>query len=97
MRRVLLNGRATAFVFAVASVLSCSPGFAAGPLGSVEIERGEPIEIRALLSETVVTSVSPLIGTAIELAVEDFGPLHGHGVSIETLDEMCSGAKSGRI
>ena len=91
MRRVLLNGRATAFVFAVASVLSCSPGFAAGPLGSVEIERGEPIEIRALLSETVVTSVSPLIGTAIELAVEDFGPLHGHGVSIETLDEMCSG------
>ena len=49
------------------------------------------IEIRALLSHTVVPSVSSDIQTAIEIAIKDFGPINGHQVSIETLDEMCSG------
>ena len=49
------------------------------------------IEIRALLSHTVVPSVSSDIQTAIEIAIKDFGPIDGHQVSIETLDEMCSG------
>ena len=64
---------------------------AAGPLGAVEIKRGAPIEIRALLSGSVVPSVSPLIGTAMELAIRDYGPIHGHRVSVRTLDERCSG------
>ena len=91
MRNVPPIGRTSVLAAAVSAILACSSGFAAGPIGEVEIERGEPIEIRALLSESVVTSVSPLIGTAIGLAIEDFGPIHGHPVSIETLDEECSG------
>ncbi|MCY4480426.1 MAG: branched-chain amino acid ABC transporter substrate-binding protein [Rhodospirillales bacterium] len=91
MRNVPPIGRTSVLAAAVSAILACSSGFAAGPIGEVEIERGEPIEIRALLSESVVTSVSPLIGTAIGLAIEDFGPIHGHPVSIEILDEKCSG------
>ena len=91
MRNVILGGRASVLAIAVSAILVCSNALAAGPLGKVEIERGEPVEIRALLSESVVTAISPLIGTAIELAIEDFGPIHGHPVSIETLDEKCSG------
>ena len=91
MRMPLLNKQASVLAFMVASVFACSTVFAAGPLGGVEIKRGEPIEVRALLSDSVVPSVSPLIRTAIELAIEDFGPIHGHGVSVETLDETCSG------
>ena len=49
------------------------------------------IEIRALLSHTVVPSVSSVIQTAIEIAIKDFGPINGYQVSIETLDEMCTG------
>ena len=91
MRNLPLTRRASVLAAAVSAILVCGNGFAAGSLGMVEIKGGEPIEIRALLSETVVTSVSPLIGTAIDLAIEDFGPIHGHPVSIETLDEKCSG------
>ena len=36
-------------------------------------------------------AVSSDIQTAIEIAIKDFGPINGHQVSIETLDEMCSG------
>ncbi|MCY4407413.1 MAG: ABC transporter substrate-binding protein, partial [Rhodospirillaceae bacterium] len=91
MRNLPLTRRAPVLAAAISAILACSSGLAAEPLGAVEIERGAPIEIRALLSETVVTSVSPLIGTAIDLAIEDFGPVHGHPVSIQTLDEKCSG------
>ena len=91
MRNLLLIGRASVLAIAVLTILACSTGFAAGPLGGVELKSGEPIEIRVLLSNSVVPSVSPLIQTAIEVAIEDFGPIHGHPVSIETLDEKCSG------
>ena len=91
MRNLPLVGRASMLAAGVSAILACSSGLAAGPLGEVEIEGGEPIEIRALLSESVVTSVSTLIGTAIDLAIEDFGPIHGHPLSIQTLDEKCSG------
>ena len=91
MRNVILGGRTTALAVAMSAIVACSDGFAAGPLGEDEVGPGEPIEIRALLSESVVTAISPLIGTAIDLAIEDFGPIHGHPVSIETLDEKCSG------
>ena len=84
--------RNSVVALAALSTLACHTGLAAGPLGSVEVGRGQPIEIRALLSGSVVPSVSPLIQIAIELAIKDFGPIHGHRVSVETLDEKCSGA-----
>ena len=95
MRKSFLIGQASIFAFMVLAVFATGGGFATGPLGAVEVKHGQPIEIRALLSDSVVPSVSPLLRTAIELAVEDFGPVHGHRVSVETLDEMCS-AEGGR-
>ena len=58
---------------------------------TVKIKRGQPIEIRALLADTVLPEVSSDIQTTIEIAIKDFGPINGYQVSIETLDEMCSG------
>lgn len=91
MRNLLSIGRASVLAIAGCALLVCASAFATGPLGKVEIGRGEPVEIRALLSGTVATAISPLLETAIGLAVEDFGPIHGHGVSLRTLDEKCSG------
>ncbi len=91
MRRLFFIGQGLALAFMVFATAAFSSGFKSGPLGAVEIKRGQPIEIRVLLSDTVVPSVSPLIQTAIEIAVKDFGPIHGRRVSTETLDEMCSG------
>ena len=92
MRMFRFSGRNSVLALAALVPLACHTGVAAGPPGSVEIERGRPIEIRALLSDSVVPSVSPLIQTAIELAIGDFGPIHGYRVSVEILDEKCSGA-----
>ena len=91
MHALIIFGRAAVFALAVLAIAAWSGGARSGSPGMVEIERGQPIELRALLSHSVVTAASPLIGTAIALAVEDFGPIHGHPVSIETLDETCSG------
>ncbi len=91
MRKSFLIGQASVLAIMALVIFASSGGVAAGQLGAVEIKRDQPIEIRALLSDSVVPSVSPLLRTAIEIAVEDFGPIHGHRVSIETLDEMCSG------
>ena len=96
MRKLLLIGQGSILTFMVLAIAACSIGLAAGPLGAVEIKRGAPIEIRALLSGSVVPSVSPLIGTAMELAIKDYGPIHGHHVSVQTLDERCSGP-GGRV
>ena len=93
MRKLLLLGRVPVLASMALAIFACSSGFKSGSLGAVEIERGQPIEIRALLSDSVVPSVSPLIRTAIEMAIEDFGPIHGHHVSVETLDETCSGPR----
>ena len=95
-RKLLLIGQGSVLAFMVLAITVYNTAFAVGPLGAVTIKPGAPIEIRALLSESVVTSVSPLIGTAMELAIEDYGPIHGHLVSVQTLDEMCSGPRWAR-
>ena len=91
MRRLHLIRQGVALAFMVFATAAFSDGFKSGPLGAVEIKPGQPIEIRVILSDTVVPSVSPVIRTAIEIAVKDFGSIHGRQVFIETLDEMCSG------
>ena len=60
------------------AVLACGGGAGAGALGTVEIEPGQPIEIRAVLSDSVVPSVSRVLQTAIEIATDDVGPIHGY-------------------
>ena len=91
LRSLFLIRQGVALAFMVFATAAFSDGFKSGPLGAVEIKRGQPIEIRALLSDTVVPSVSTVIRTAIEIAIKDFGSIHGRQVFIETLDEMCSG------
>ena len=89
-----LQGLVLAFMalaFVAPAIAADSGALKSGAAGVVEIKSGQPIEIRALLSATVVPSVSPLIQTAIEMAIKDFGSINGHQVSMETLDEMCSG------
>ena len=76
--------------FMVFATAAFSGDFKPGPLGAVEIERGQPIEIHLLLSATVVPSVSSAIRTAIEMAIKDFGSIHGRQVFIEAHDELCS-------
>ncbi len=91
MCRLSLIRQGVAFAFVVFTTAAFSGDFKSGPLGAVELKPGQPIEIRVILSDTVVPSVSPAIRTAIEIAVKDFGSIHGRQVFIETLDEMCSG------
>ena len=69
MRKLLLLRRVPVFALMVLAIFACSSGFKPGSLGAVEIERGQPIQIRALLSDSVVPSVSPLLRTVIEMAI----------------------------
>ena len=59
MRKLPLVGQGSVLALMVLAITASSTGFAGGPLGAVEIKRGASIEIRALLSESVVPSVSP--------------------------------------
>jgi branched-chain amino acid transport system substrate-binding protein len=86
MRTLFLIGGGLVLAFVVFAMPACH-----SDSKTVKIKRGQPIEIRALLSHTLVPSVSSDIQTTIEIAIKDFGPINGHQVSIETLDEMCSG------
>ena len=78
------------FSLTMFAALACGGSAQADALGTVEIEPGQPIEIRAILSDSVVPSVSRVLQTVIEIAIDDFGPIHGYRVSVETLDEKCS-------
>ena len=91
LRSLFLIRQGVALAFLVFATAAFSGDFKSGPLGAVEIKHGQPIEIRVILSDTVVPSVSLAIRTAIEIAVKDFGSIHGRQVFIESLDEMCSG------
>jgi branched-chain amino acid transport system substrate-binding protein len=66
--------------------------FVPGPLGAVTLAPGEDIQIRSLqaISGDVATLGIPNQRGA-ELAIEDFGPIAGHNVSLGTpLDDLCS-------
>ncbi len=67
-------------------------GFEAGPLGAVEVGAGEAVQIRSLLAMTL--GPSPMgVGArrSVELAVRDFGNIHGRPVELgESIDSMCS-------
>ena len=61
------------------------------PLGEVEVSAGEPVQIRSLLAHTVVPSVATWLRYSTELAIQDFGSIHGHEVELgEPIDAMCS-------
>ena len=65
---------------------------APGPLGVVEIEVGEAVQIRSL---EAITGDVAFLGIpnmrSTELAIEDYGPIHGFDVELGTsLDDLCS-------
>ena len=65
--------------------------FEAGPLGAVEVGEGEGVQIRSLLAHTGVPSLAEWSRYSIELAVQDFGTIHGHEIELgEAIDSMCS-------
>ena len=65
--------------------------FEAGALGAVEVGPGEPVELAVMLSFSGAPAFGEPIAKAIELAIEDYGDVHGHPVRIaDSLDSACS-------
>lgn len=57
----------------------------------VTIGEGQPVQIRTVLAHVVVPSVSDWARYSAELAIRDYGPIHGHEVELgERIDGMCS-------
>ena len=68
-----------------------APGFEPGLLGAVEIGAGEAIQVRSVLAHVVVPSVAEWSRYSIEVAVRDFGDIHGHEVELgEPIEGGCS-------
>ena len=88
--------KASCVVLLVGMLAACGgdderQGFEAGPLGAVEVGAGEAVQIRSLLAHIAVPSIAEWSRYSIELAVEDFGSIHGHNVELgEPIDTMCS-------
>ena len=62
-----------------------------GPLGAVVVGAGEAVQVRTLLSITGAASLGGALRHGCELAVADYGDIHGHPVDLgESLDAMCS-------
>ena len=63
----------------------------ADELGCVEVEAGELIALGAMI---VISGPVAFLGDdqvgAIEIAVNDYGPIHGHDVSVDVEDSLCS-------
>lgn len=83
----------------LATVGACSgdgarePDIDAGPLGTVVVEPGEAVQIRSLnsISGELIFHGLP-IQRGVELAVADYGPIHGFDVDIgRGYDDLCSG------
>ncbi|MCY3791935.1 MAG: branched-chain amino acid ABC transporter substrate-binding protein [Gemmatimonadetes bacterium] len=84
-------------VFLAALVAGCSEdeplGFETGPLGAVEVDAGAAVQVRSMLplALTGLQNISESIQKAIELAIEDYGPIHGRAVALDQpVDTMCS-------
>lgn len=62
-----------------------------GPLGAVEIAPGEPIKIASLQTISGATaSLGEDQVRGIEMAIEDFGDIAGHPVTLQSEDDGCS-------
>ncbi len=63
----------------------------------VTIDEGEAVHIRSLLTQTIAASLGVPSRNAVELAVRDYGTIHGHPVELgEDVDGMC-GPEGGRM
>lgn len=76
----------------IAAACGGGSGFEAGALGAVEVASGDSIQIRSL---NAISGEVAFLGIpnqrGVEIAIEDFGPIKGHTVTIGTgLDDLCS-------
>ena len=85
--------------FTVAALVASAgahPETASGPattgsLGTVEVGAGEAVQIRSLLSLTGAASLGASLRNGVELAVRDYGDVHGHAIELgDPLDSRCS-------
>ena len=103
----ILNTRcfAALFVCSLALLLAACGGddpqeFDAGMLGAVEIAPGDAIQIRTLLTHSVEAEISLPMRRSAELAISDYGTIHGHAIELgDSLDSRCSpeGGKAGAL
>lgn len=87
------TGLIAALVALVLVVVSCGgQDFEAGPLGAVEVDRDEAIQIRSMQVLTGVGDLGVPEQRGVELALADYGPIKGHDVSMGVgLDSLCTG------
>ena len=77
---------------ALAAVSCGGQAFEAGPLGAVEVGRGEAIQIRSMQALTGLGDLGTPGQRGVALALTDYGPIKGHDVSMGAgLDSLCSG------
>ena len=71
---------------------ACVPvDYESSPLGTVVVGGGEEIQIRALGTLTRAGDLGVPSQRGVVLAVADYGPIKGHGVSMGAgLDSLCS-------
>ncbi len=92
MRKTYLFALILAFGLVAAACGDTDGTFEAGPLGAVELDEGEAIQIRTALA---ISGDVAFLGIpsqrAVEIAVEDFGEVAGHPVELGTAeDDLCS-------
>ena len=60
-------------------------------IGVVEVGAGEAVQIRSLLSHTGADSLGASLRYGVELAVRDYGDLHGHAIELgDPMDSGCA-------
>ena len=72
--------------------VSCGgPDYEAVPLGAVEVGPGDDIQIRSLAVLTGLGDLGVPSQRGVALALEDYGPINGHNVSMGAgLDSLCT-------
>ena len=81
---------ALAAVFLALNAACGSSSFEEGPLGAVKVGAGDEIHIRTITSVTQGSASGVQVHRAVDLAIADYGPIHGRAVaSGEGLDSAC--------
>ena len=79
------------FLLSAVSVSCRGQDFEAGPLGAVEVARGEAIQIRSIQVLTGLGDLGAPSQRGVALALADYGPIKGHDVSMGAgLDSLCT-------
>ena len=75
----------------LAAIACGGPKFEAGPLGAVTVPPGEAIQICAMLEDDIIAGPGSPDQRAVDMALADYGPIHGRSVSKGTsLDSKCT-------